>query len=864
LTKERQYSYLFEQEYSIYWHNGMYRIMVEQLQSDPQNFKNIYKRGALYLLGIINPKKDPVFDNLAKIIFQTLPANGVQIVFYDATSEIIKAEYGEVNRKNHFREITTKIEIDSDIELGELRVYLKDEVKENSELLNLFATQISGILSERYRTWDPTSTSHVGIIAVDEQARILSTSPNLEQIFGWKLEEIFAQSALDKIHPDDLTEALKAFEKTSSDSGQRAPYDMRLKTKSGDWLEAEVRADNRILDPRIKSIVFSVRLKQNRNIQENLFSHQSLVLSKIIRGDSIEDIFKTICEFLEANILDCFAFIRLREGDVCRIKSSSRSHRSYRAKLPDLSIESALITPIKAIRRGQVEILNDLENLPEFKQLLPAGFKSCWAHPIFKAGSDAAAGCIEIYKTDKASPELLDLHLLEDCATLCLTALEHVKVSSELLKQATEDVLTGLPNRSALNNALSISIEFKEENTALIILGLRRLNIINDSLGHSIGNKILIESARRIKEVINEEDFVARFSGDEFAILAKNVDSGISAQQMAEALLRNFDRPFVIRGHELYIGACAGVALSKSAQSPDELIQNADAARMRARELGSGTWVLYDANLRSRAVEKLALQNGLRKALGENEIIVHFQPEFSLAQKFPTGVEALVRWQHPEWGIMPPAKFLPEAEEAGLMQALTERVFELSAVFAKQLKESFPSLNLPVWVNLSASQISRSGVFEWINSMLKNLLVEGNSIGLEITEAAVINDLDTCVNTLKKLRDQDIHLAIDDFGTGYSSLSYLRQLPVEVVKLDRSFVAPLGTNRQHDAVVRAIIELVHTLGMSSLGEGAETQTQIDILSQLSCDQVQGYFFSPPTDGDSLVELLKDYVLNNET
>jgi diguanylate cyclase (GGDEF)-like protein len=420
--------------------------------------------------------------------------------------------------------------------------------------------------------------------------------------------------------------------------------------------------------------------------------------------------------------------------------------------------------------------------------------------------------------------------------------------------QLLRDPLTGLPSRVLYLNNLKLALDRAARSpgraVAVLFLDLDRFKVINDSLGHGAGDALLTAVAERIGHTLRRYETLARFGGDEFVILCEDILDDQDALAVAERVLKSFSLPFQIEHGEAMAGASVGIALSNDAlQDPEDLIRDADAAMYRAKAAGGGRVVLFDELTRERAVARLAIENDMRKALEREEFRVFFQPEMSISGERVTGVEALVRWQHPDRGLLGPGEFISLAEETGLIIPIGTWVLREACRHAVEWEKAHPGAPLTMRVNVSARQLAEESLPETVSNVLLETGLEPSRLCLEVTESLLIEDPEASILTLTTLKQLGVKIAIDDFGTGYSSLEYLRRLPVDCVKIDRSFVRGLPDNGEDLAIVNAVIELGHALSLSVTAEGVETHEQLVNLQSAGCDTAQGFLFSRPEPAD---------------
>ena len=430
-----------------------------------------------------------------------------------------------------------------------------------------------------------------------------------------------------------------------------------------------------------------------------------------------------------------------------------------------------------------------------------------------------------------------------------------------LLHDAFHDALTGLPNRALFIDRLGLSIAQSKRYAgylfAVLFLDLDRFKNINDSLGHSIGDQVLVAIAQRLQALLRPGDTVARLGGDEFAILLDRVDEVQHATRVAGRVQRELALPFHLNGHEVYTSASIGITLSASGYDrPEDVLRDADIAMYRAKSMGRARHEVFDRDMHMRAVELLQLETDLRRAVERKEFRIYYQPIVDLDSGRINGFEALVRWEHPRSGLVAPRSFIHVAEDTGLIIPIGWWVLEEACAQMATWQERFPAAGpLSISVNLSVKQFMQPDLIEGLRQILERTELKPGSLQLEITEGAIMEHAESAVLKLLQIRALGIQLHIDDFGTGYSSLSYLHRLPTDTVKIDQSFISRLGGTEDKSVIVGTIVAMARRLGMSVAAEGLETEEQLAQLRSLECHYGQGYLFSKPLEGSAAGILL---------
>jgi diguanylate cyclase (GGDEF)-like protein/PAS domain S-box-containing protein len=436
---------------------------------------------------------------------------------------------------------------------------------------------------------------------------------------------------------------------------------------------------------------------------------------------------------------------------------------------------------------------------------------------------------------------------------------ERQHTEAQIRYQATHDILTGLPNRLLYDEKLAIALAQAAKHqtqVAVIFLDLDRFKLINDTLGHAAGDLLLQSFARRIAAALRQEDTLARWAGDEFTLVLPNIHGTEEAIAIVERIMAALKPEFVLEGHLLRVTSSIGIALYPThGEDAETLLKNADAALYRVKEAGRNGYNLYNSAINSDASARLALESHLHRALERQEFALYYQPQVNVVTGEILQMEALVRWHHPEMGLIPPSKFIPLAEETGLIISLGEWVLRTACA----QNRAWQMAGLPpirVAVNLSAQQFKQPRLMETIKQILVDTQLDPTALELEITETTVMNNIEMTKTILDELHGMGVSIALDDFGTGYSSLSYLKAFPFHTLKIDRSFVCDVTTDPNDKAIVAAIVAMAKVLNLKLVAEGVENTTQEELLRSLGCEEVQGYLFSRPVTADEATLLLQ--------
>lgn len=455
---------------------------------------------------------------------------------------------------------------------------------------------------------------------------------------------------------------------------------------------------------------------------------------------------------------------------------------------------------------------------------------------------------------------------------------EHGKVSQYIgiIKDVTEqknneerifhlahyDTLTSLPNRLSFQNQLDSALTLatqKNRSVALLFIDLDRFKLINDTSGHDVGDILLTQVAQRLQSSVRPIDYLARLGGDEFTALLPEINSSQDAAKIAEKILASFLEPFSLICGDIITSASIGIALFPSdASDATSLLQHADIAMYRAKEKGRNNVQFFTPELNHKNAERLAIESDIRTALSSNEFSLKFQPQVDASLQNVTAVEALIRWEHPEKGLIPPGKFIPIAEECGLIFPLSEWVVEEACKQHQKWQQAGVN-NLKIALNISAVEFKRDGLYELVRKNILKYQVPAEQLEIELTESIMMEHVDESIELLRALKQLGLSISIDDFGTGYSSLAYLKRFPIDKIKIDRSFIKDVSAKQDDLEIVSATIAMGHKLRLKVVAEGVETHQQLEFLQSHGCDELQGYFYSPPVSGDEIIQLMTEKI-----
>lgn len=435
---------------------------------------------------------------------------------------------------------------------------------------------------------------------------------------------------------------------------------------------------------------------------------------------------------------------------------------------------------------------------------------------------------------------------------------ERKRAEERLTYLAQYDHLSGLPNRALFLDRLGqAQAQAQRESwvTAVVLIDLDRFKVINDTLGHAAGDKLVVAVAQRLARAIRSGDTVSRLGGDEFALILQNLSKPRDAATVSQKVLETLAAPFEVEGHEIFVTASIGITLFPSdGETAEELLKNADSAMYRAKHQGRNNFQFYTAEMNARSGEVLRLENNLRRALERREFMLYFQPKADLSSGRVVGVEALLRWQHAELGMVSPEKFIPLMEETGLIVPTGEWVLQAACNQLRAWRESGVP-GIPISINVSGRQFQERDLVSSITGIIRSSGVDPRLVELEITESSLMSSPDDAIQVLKALKSFGVQISVDDFGTGYSSLAYLKRFPIDALKIDRSFVQDITRDRDDAAIVTAVVNLAHSLNLTVVAEGVETEEQLSFLIANDCDQMQGFLLAAPLPGPACTELV---------
>jgi diguanylate cyclase (GGDEF)-like protein/PAS domain S-box-containing protein len=682
-----------------------------------------------------------------------------------------------------------------------------------------------------------------GIIILDIDARCQYVSPSYERLTGRVAATLVGDFVRQFVHPDDTERIGAAWERMLEHPDETTRALVRVRHADERWHWQEARISNRLDDPTINGIILNVRDVTERKALDDLLAEESRILEMIAWGERLETVLDRVAALTAVYSEARYCLIRLLEGGELRITAAPDLPPDIYERIANVAIDNPLPSARAAKEREEIFVNfyatgPDAEPLPDVAAEL--GISASWAVPIDLPNREGVAGTLTLlYDTEYVDRER-NRPLLERVVSLAAVAIEQARAREDLEYRAYHDELTGLPNRALLNDRLTHALKRSRRDqtaVAVLFLDLDRFKLVNDSLGHDAGDRLLGQVAQRMVDGLRASDTVARLGGDEFVVVVEDVKDDLEVHAAVQRVAAILEQPFEVDSETLFVSASIGVSVARDKAEAADLLREADDAMYRAKQRGRRSVEYQTDRETPDATNRLARVTGLHRALERDELIVYYQPIVDIRSRTPVALEALVRWNHPELGLVPPGDFIPLAEDTGLIVPLGWRVLEHA------LRRLHHRPDLAIAVNVSARQLSETDFVPRLTELLAS--VPRGSLALEITESLLIADPDHTIATLTALDEAGVRIALDDFGTGYSSLSNLSALPIHQLKIDRSFVSGLGERPEAEALVSAIVSLGHGLDLEVVAEGVETEDEARRLEELDCDFAQGYLYGRP-------------------
>jgi diguanylate cyclase (GGDEF)-like protein len=591
---------------------------------------------------------------------------------------------------------------------------------------------------------------------------------------------------------------------------------------------------------------------------------QGRIIGMIAAGAPLENVLDHLIRLVESQLTEVFGSVLLLDDDGLSLRHGAAPNlpRAYTEAIDGARIGPEAGSSGSAAYRRKSVVVADITTDPlwqDYWELAAAhGLRSCWSTPIM-AHHGGVLGTFAIYSESKRMPCVSERRLVEAATRIASIAIERKRAEDRIHCMTNHDALTGLPNRNLLKDRLTQAMLYAgryDRRASVAFVDLDNFKFINDNLGRGAGDELLKIVANRMVKCVGATDTVARLNGDEFAILLNDqLESADDISATFHKIRATVAAPIHIGGHDLQVTCCIGLASQPNdGMDADALLANAEAAMYCAKEIGRDNFQLYRPELSTRSQEKFLLKNELRNAILRSEFVLHYQPQIDLRTGCIIAVEALIRWRHPTRGVILPMKFIPIAEETGLIAPIGNWVLSEACRQNKAWQDAgLPHIN--ICVNVSARQFRESDWVSSVASALQESRLAANYLELELTESLIMQDVEQSVTIMKELRTLGVKLSIDDFGTGYSSLAALKNFPVDRLKVDKSFIENIPGDENDKAVASAIISLGQKLNLGVIAEGVETEEQVAFLREINCDEIQGYYFSKPIAAPEMEALL---------
>ncbi len=705
-----------------------------------------------------------------------------------------------------------------------------------------------------------------------ESGRFHYVSPQIETILGYTPDEWTADPDLwfNSLHPDDIEHALSFEGNLNHNDEDVPPAEYRMRTKDGGYVWIYERA--RLVDDETGVPIWHGVMQDNSalkkaEIEVQLKADQQMMTARLgelaMSGEHPDKLIEIAVDLLVSQ--DDIHEVSVWEQE--DQKQMVLRHTSNEHPVARVAPYETDRFPGDRLARGETVSIHDWHNDPrvaEYREIITAEVRSSMFIPI--DGSRGQFGILSVNSTEPHRFGEQDEHFFKATANVLANAIERHRADESLRHRLLHDPLTGLPNRQLFTDRLRIAIDTARESgepAGVVFLDLDHFKLINDGIGHQAGDDLLREVAPRLSDGIRLGDTLARFGGDEFAVVLNVVRDGAEAREIADCLIESLKNPITVDGSEQFVSASAGIAIYNPAydesKSVEGLLQEADAAMYQAKEMGRAQSELFGQPMRDRAVRRLEVERELRSALESDQLVLNYQPLISLRTGHLTAFEALVRWQHPEKGLLAPLEFVPIAEESDLITQIDQWVLREATrqlgVWQQTIDED---QRLILAVNASARMIRDPRLPQLVAELIGEHGIRPNRLAMEITETVLVVGTSTVKNVMNELHELGIWLALDDFGTGFSSLSYLNEFPLDSLKIDRSFIEHLAVgDPKGSAITDAIVQIGKALSMTVVAEAVSSETQLQMVRDLGCQLAQGNLISEPVSAEEATRMLDE-------
>ena len=686
------------------------------------------------------------------------------------------------------------------------------------------------------------------VVLVSRTGKVLDVTPAVERVLGWPRDVVLRGSVFDLV---DLADRPRIAEELASVAGRPGPTpstEFRARHADGSVRWLVVTGNSLLDDPAVEGVVITATDVTERHLAADLLTVENDVLQQVAAGAPRDRIFESLALLVEGRVRSLGAAVWLMDGDRCLLAAAPNVPNAQLSGIERWALPRSAVDALRE-QSADIDVFDPhtsatWEGWREHARTL--GIHASWARRITD-GDGRLLGCVTVYLADVREPTRHEGEVLRLATELARLVLARERASREMAYAATHDGLTGLPNRAMFLERLSRVLARSGDGgeVAVLFIDLDDFKVVNDTSGHGVGDALLRQAAERLAEVVRPVDLIARLGGDEFAVLCGGLGEA-EAARVAQRILDALDTPFEVLGRRFQISASTGIAVGNALTGADAVLRDADTAMYQAKHAGRARYAVFTPDVREATVRRLALEQDLRRAIDADELSVDFQPVVSLRTGRIVGLEALARWESAEHGKVPPGEFVAVAERAGLISSLGWRVLHrATGHMADWRARGLVDDDVTVAVNVAAPQLVDPLFVTMVRETLREQGLPASGLVLEVTESAVMADLESSEVTLRQLRELGVRVAIDDFGTGHSSLARLRGLEAAVLKLDRSFIVDLDVEPSSVEMVQSVVRLAHALGKHLVAEGVELPSQLFLLRQLGADAAQGYHLARP-------------------
>jgi diguanylate cyclase (GGDEF)-like protein/PAS domain S-box-containing protein len=695
------------------------------------------------------------------------------------------------------------------------------------------------------------------VYAHDLTGAFTAVNKAAERISGYGRDELLRMNIRDLLDPESGERVMEAV-RGELGGDPRSSFEVALVAKDGRRVFLEVGTRLVFRRGRPVGVQGIARDITERKRAEALERDRNLVLELVASNAPLESVLDRLARLVEAQCPGAACAVLLRRGDRLVLGAAPNLPAGFGGAFEDPGAPQASHA-YEALLGGSGAVRADVAFDPAFRfhrdLLLAAGLRTCWALPVASGGN--LLGALLLYGRSHNEAGERERRLLDMARRLALVAIEHRQLTDQLAYQAHHDALTGLPNRLMFDQELERRLQEARRHNwllAVLFIDLDRFKQINDTLGHPTGDVVLEQVARRLEGCLRKSDTLARLGGDEFSLILPELSDSPGALRVAQKLLDGLQEPFRVGPHEMFLTASVGISLyPRDGTDAATLERNADTAMYRAKNRGRNNVEFFTPELGLAALERMEIEQALRRALECGELQLYYQPQVKADGRL-TGLEALLVWNHPKLGPTSPGQFIPVAEESGMIVPIG--LWALGEACRQNVAwQKAGGARVKVAVNVSATQFSRTDFVESVAQALAKSGLDPALLELELTESVVMRDPEESARQMDRLRALGVSIAIDDFGTGYSSLSYLRRLPIDSLKIDRSFLKEIDRDANTIPLVRAIVALAHGLGLTVVAEGVETRHQLEGLREVGCDRFQGFLLGEPAPPEEIEPLL---------